>query len=498
MTKITRLTVENMKRISLVSIAPDGNLVQITGKNGQGKTSVLDSVLWVLKGTKDLQLFPVRKGEERGVIKLETGEFTVTRTFRYHPDTGETTTQLRFENAEGFTAASPQKMLDAMVDSLSFDPLAFTRMKAADQFNTLSAFVPGVDFAGVAKANKDDFAARTDLNRQAKQAEAAAGLIQVPLNLPDTAVDDVALLSDLQSAAQFNADLDRERERRERLMIDIRSHAASIDQASAAVQPALDFLATQRKISAEELCRQIVELEDRIAALRADMHAITLGTPALLDTERSRLEGDVKAMRAAQEARQQAYDALPHLAATVDASAISARIAGARATNDAISARQRRDDLEKQAQTLKDRAAALTKAMEDRTAAKEAAIKAAKMPIVGLTFGDDMILLNGLPFDQASDAEQLRASIAIAMAQAPKLRVIRVRDGSLLDDDGIKLLAALADEADCQVWLERVDSTGSVGFVLEDGHLKDAPPPEKEAPKPGKAPKGDSPAGSLL
>ncbi len=45
-------------------------------------------------------------------------------------------------------------------------------------------------------------------------------------------------------------------------------------------------------------------------------------------------------------------------------------------------------------------------------------------------------------------------------------------DGSLLDVEGMKLLAKMADEHDCQVWVECVDSSGSIGFVIEDGHLK--------------------------
>jgi hypothetical protein len=84
--------------------------------------------------------------------------------------------------------------------------------------------------------------------------------------------------------------------------------------------------------------------------------------------------------------------------------------------------------------------------------------------------------LNGHPFVQASDAEQLRASIAIAISMNPQIRVIRVRDGSLLDEDSIKLVAELAEANDCQVWLERVDSSGKIGFVLEDGHVKEAAP----------------------
>ncbi len=90
-------------------------------------------------------------------------------------------------------------------------------------------------------------------------------------------------------------------------------------------------------------------------------------------------------------------------------------------------------------------------------------------------------MLNGVPLTQASDAEQLRASLAIAMALNPKLRVIRVRDGSLLDSNAMKIIAEMAETKDFQVWIERVDDSGKVGFVLEDGHVVARPEPVREA-----------------
>jgi len=52
------------------------------------------------------------------------------------------------------------------------------------------------------------------------------------------------------------------------------------------------------------------------------------------------------------------------------------------------------------------------------------------------------------------------------------LRIVRVRDGSLLDEDSMKVLSDMAEKNDVQVWIERVDSSGRVGIVLEDGEVK--------------------------
>jgi hypothetical protein len=42
----------------------------------------------------------------------------------------------------------------------------------------------------------------------------------------------------------------------------------------------------------------------------------------------------------------------------------------------------------------------------------------------------------------------------------------------------MKALAEIANETDYQIWIERVDTSGNVGFVLEDGHLKGAAKPK--------------------
>jgi hypothetical protein len=112
--------------------------------------------------------------------------------------------------------------------------------------------------------------------------------------------------------------------------------------------------------------------------------------------------------------------------------------------------------------------------METRTAAKVKAIAEAKLPVPGMTLGDGVVLLNNVPFEQASDAQKLIASVRMAMAANPKLKLILIQNGSLLDAKAMELLAKLAEETGYQVFIERVDGSGKVGFVIEDGRVKGA------------------------
>jgi hypothetical protein len=70
------------------------------------------------------------------------------------------------------------------------------------------------------------------------------------------------------------------------------------------------------------------------------------------------------------------------------------------------------------------------------------------MPVEGLGFADSedgpFVTLGAEPFDQASQAQKIRVSVAIAAAMNPKLRVARILDGSLLD---ARSWAALEDYA---------------------------------------------------
>ena len=61
--KITSLELENVKRVKAVALAPDPNgLTVIGGKNGQGKTSVLDAIAWALGGDRYRPSSPEREG----------------------------------------------------------------------------------------------------------------------------------------------------------------------------------------------------------------------------------------------------------------------------------------------------------------------------------------------------------------------------------------------------------------------------------------------------
>lgn len=451
--KIVRLSAENFKKLVAVEIAPDGNLVQICGRNGAGKSSILDAMWAALAGASVAPSQPIRKGETQARIRLDLGELVVTRTFRTKDD-GEITTAIKVENAEGASYPSPQKMLDGLLGALTFDPLAFARSSPREQFDVLKRFVAGVDFEAIANANRGDYDRRTEINRKAKEARAAAAQIQIPTEIPEP-VDEAALLAEMQTAGEHNTAREREIATRTQA-----GDAIGKVQQRATEQALAASVATER---AADLRRQADEFDKKAAEYQAEANKATERATEM----------------------QRALENMPPVPDPADLTAIRTRLNEARGINQAAEAAAEAIDrkalLTATAVDLEAQSARLSSAIEIREADKVKAIAAATMPVPGISFGNGFVTLNGVPFEQASDAEQLRASVAIAMADNPKLRVIRVRDGSLLDEDSMKLLAEMADLHDFQCWLEKVDSSGKVGVVIEDGRVKGAAKAAEEA-----------------
>ena len=395
-----------------MEINPTTNVVQITGKNAQGKTSVLDSIWWALAGQANIQTDPIRHGETKAFIRLNLGEIIITRTFTKSED-GEITNKLKVENGAGAVFNKPQQMLDELLDSLSFDPLAFSRMTPKEKFNALRKFVPGVDFDAIETQNRLNYEDRQNVNRRSKELRAQIAGITIPADLPTAKIDEAALVNELSEVASFNAEIDARYVRRQDAAKLVESLTAKIDE-----------------------YRKIIDKSEK------EMNEV-----------KSQL------------------DSAPPLPDKKSVDTVKEKINQAKYANAMIGEAERKAKLEQEALGYEAKSELLTKSMEAREKEKLDKIAAANLPIPGMSFGDGIVLLNGVPFEQSSDAEQLRAGIVMAMANNPKLRVIRVRDGSLLDSDSMKLLEEIAAEKDFQVWIERVGS-GNVGFELENGTVK--------------------------
>jgi hypothetical protein len=420
--RIVKLKAENFKRLSAIEITPEGDIIEIRGKNAAGKSSVLDAIWCAVGGGDVLPTRPIRRGAETARIELDLGELIITRRFTPNGST------VVVEAASGARFRAPQHMLDELIGAIAFDPLAFTRMEPVKQLDALRRLVKlEVDIDAIDGLNARDYEKRTEVNRDAKRVRGQASGIQYPEDLPPAPVDIAALTERLRQAGEDNTTIERRKARRQ----------AAVAEAALGRRTA-----EQRRERADQLRREAEDLERAAAEAEA---------------------------RAAQIDREIAE--APPLPEPVDTAELVAALDAAHSTNMALDAKARRETLEAEATALEERSAALTTAMAERTAVKTAAIANAVMPVAGLGFGDGEVLFNDLPLDQASQAEKIRVSVAIAMSANPKMRVLAIRDGSVLDDDSLKIISEMANEEDYQIWLEIVGE-GKTGVLIEDGSVK--------------------------
>lgn len=434
---VMELFVENMMKVRLVHMKPKPGLNIIHGDNGSGKTSLLNALTWGIDGLGTTTTEPIRKGERVGVTKLNIGnEFIVTRWFTRVDPTKSKKGNTYFPKLlierynkgphEG-ALENPQRLLNEFKTKISFDPLAFIRKTDKEQLEQLRELVTfDLDIDALDAQQDADYEERKLKGREVDGAKARLEGATVPAEgLPEVPIDTTEITKRLEGAANHNSTVAAQVQAKKRLF----EQAHELD--------ALNDGARSQEI--EQLQARIRELKkliaiDRQAAdqKRVDAHAMVIGEQ-------------------------------------IDVAFVSFELQAATATNNAIADAARHRRLQQEYDDALAAWTTLDESIKQRTKDREAAIARAKMPIEELGIGDGEVLYQGLPFSQASNAAQIRVSMALGMASNPKLRIMIIKDGSLLDEKGVKLVDELAEAKGFQVFMERVLGIGKAGVLMVDG-----------------------------
>ena len=392
-----------MKIIELRS-EPKSNVVIISGKNGAGKTSVLDSIWFALEGGAGLKgtPMPIRKGEKKAEIRLTLDDFIVTRKW-----TGNDKTYLKVTNREGLSYNSPQELLDKFIGKLTFDPLAFCDMSDREQRELLLKLA-GLDFTEVDNKIEEIREKRRLQGQKIKLLSGEREEITID-NLPESPIDTFELSDKYDKAVKLNSQI-------ENMKYKGKDNLRKI---------------TEYKLKISELEKLTNELEDENKEYKK----------WLLENK------------------------------SIDVSEIKEEMNNGYNINEQVKAQERNkeaDRKQKEAQNVYD---GYTDELQKLTDGKKDSLQKAKMPIDGLNI-DDNITYNDIPYSQLALSESLKVNMAIAMALNKELKVILVKDASLLDEDNMKIIEEMAGDNDYQIWLEKVDDSGKIGFYVEEGEIK--------------------------
>lgn len=416
--RIIQLQAENIKRLKAVDISPDGNCIIISGMNGNGKSSVLDSIWLALQykaAIKD-NPNPLRAGTNKGEVSIDLGEYIVTRRFTANSSV------LEIKTPDGSKIPSPQKLLDGFIGELSFDPWEFLRKTEKEQRNLLGDLLfklteGKLDLAEFDKKKDDAYNQRTDLNREKNRIATLITNIVPP------------------------ADSDPLEEK-------------SVSELATSIQEALDNNSQLKSLYDSLTVKQnnISKWKDEIEVLQQkigqEKEAIGKDTEILADLKLQDVPMLQDQLKNIEENNKRAREVLQYKKLQEDLGNIEQKISS------------------------------LNDAMELIEIEKAEALEATSLPVKNLVINADGIrYLNEenkeVPFCQASTAQRLRIALAIAMAANPTLRVIRISDGSLLDDDSMKIINEMANDKDFQVWVEYSsrNENDKIGIYIEDGMI---------------------------
>lgn len=409
--KIIEFRAERFKRLSAVEITPEGNTVIISGRNGQGKSSVLDAIWLALGGgnaTKDsATTVPIKEGEKDAVVRLDLGDIVVTRKWTASGST------LTVEGADGRKYSSPQTLLDTLVGTISFDPLSFAKMPPMEQRSQLIDLVKlPVDLDELSAQRKAFYDQRTFVNRELKTIQAELAGIQLPDN--DVPEEEISI-------AEMTKKIGMAQDQRSRIIMGRQR--------------------LQEKVEKAKALREIIQQKtDELTSLGNQIRSET-------EILESCKEPDVQAMRS--------------------------QLDNAEQINKLVRQKKHKAELQVRLDDKTTESEVLTQQIEAIDRTKKEAFLNVRFPVDGLAVDEEGITYNGIPFRQCSSAEQLKVCVAIASALNPEIRVIRVPDASLLDEESMKVMQDLAQQQDIQIWMERVtDGKEKVGVVIEDGAVK--------------------------
>lgn len=257
--KINTLEIENIKRVKAVKLEPSANgLTIIGGKNGQGKTSVLDAIAWALGGEKFRPSVPKRVGAlvpPSIHIELDNGLVVERKGVN---------SALKVVDATG--KKSGQRLLDAFISKLALDLPAFLSATDKEKADTLLKIIGvGDQLTTLEEQEKKLYFQRTEIGRyRDMKAKAAKNMPSYP-NLPEAPISASNMIKQQQAILAKNGENQRKRENAAHYDQVLKQARAAYEQAKTALEKAEQECLAARKAAEDLQDESTAELEKNIA-----------------------------------------------------------------------------------------------------------------------------------------------------------------------------------------------------------------------------------------
>lgn len=406
--KINTLQIENIKRVKAVALNPAENgLTVIGGKNGQGKTSVLDAIAWALGGDRYRPSNPEREGSTLPPhIKLTLSNgLTVERSGK--------NSALKVVDTTG--KRSGQQLLNEFVEQLAIDLPRFLQASNREKADTLLQVIGVGDRIHELEAKERDVYNRRrmigqDADRKRKYADELPFYPAAPKEL----VSALDLIRQQQDILARNGENQRKR---------MRANQIEHEYGKAAAHVSL-------------LKSQLAAAQKQLTQLEADLEIAQKDALDLQDESTEEVE------RSLQEIEQ---------------------------INIQVRANCDREKAEQDAAYYAQQYQELTAELEDIRHDKYALLNSAELPLPGLSVEDGELTYNGKKWDCMSGADQLIAATAVVRAVNPKCGFVLLDKLEQLDADTLLNFGSWLEEQGLQAIATRVSTGPECSIIIEDG-----------------------------
>lgn len=415
--RLVRLEAENISNLVAIDIPlPDDGVVCIGGKNGAGKSSVLNCIAMALGGAEAMPADPIRIGEETGKILLEFEGITIKLKLTLQDDK-TVNRYLVIESKDGTKYNSPQALLATLTGKLAFDPLEFSMRKPKEQLAMLHKFL-GIDLEPLAAERKKVYDERTIQNRFLAAAEQTAASSTVYPDVPDRLVDVADINKELTAALDNN-----------------RKHEA---------------LGAAAGVTLLKITERVREVKAAEEALKAAEDALAASVTAH-DKARNEFSASKK----------------------INTEDIMTRLQTVQQTNAKITSNFAAAEAKERAVSISAVVHALTENLAGIDARKQKMLTEAEYPLDGMGVSDDEVLFQNIRFSQLNDATKIAVSCAMGLSLNPKLKIMLIRQGCHLDDEMLGVVRDMAKQAGALILVERVGEGKECKVIIADGAVKE-------------------------
>lgn len=415
MVKITSFEAENVKRIKAVQFTPsEDGLTIIGGKNANGKTSVLDSIVYALGGEKYRPKNFNRDGSAvPGKIKIELSNGLIVER------SGKNAT-LKVTDLTGRKAG--QKLLNEFIEPLALNLPKFLNASDKEKGETLLQIIGvGEELSELDKQENLIYSERTLVGRDADKKSKLAEALEYYPDAPEELVSASELIKQQQEILARNGENQRKRDRVKEITFE--KHRI-FDEA-------------------QRLEEQIAELTARLEERRKAYEKTA--------------EDEAIAMKDAAELEDESTTELEESIANVEE--INRRVRANLTKANAVD----------EAEQLQNEYKKLTGDLEAVREQRKALLDSADLPLEGLSVNEGALVYKGQQWSDMSSAEQLIVATAIVRKLNPECGFVLMDKLEQMDTDTLTEFGSWLEAEGLQVIATRVSTGEECSIIIEDG-----------------------------